>query len=61
MTELQQNCNTNKRHALLVRIGEKQIIHNTIDKLQQERGKRSNDDGGGSESTNKRQKTAWAQ
>lgn len=57
MTELQQNCNTNKRHALLVRIGEKQIIHSTIDKLQQERGKRSNDDDG-SESTNKRQKTA---
>lgn len=57
MTELQQNCSTNKRHALLVRIGEKQIIHNTIDKLQQERAKRSNENDDEA-SRNKRQKTA---
>ncbi|CDS08282.1 hypothetical protein LRAMOSA02230 [Lichtheimia ramosa] len=57
MTELQQNCSTNKRHALLVRIGEKQIIHNMIDKLQQERVKRSNENDDEA-SRNKRQKTA---
>ncbi|KAI8150417.1 hypothetical protein BJV82DRAFT_19902 [Fennellomyces sp. T-0311] len=31
-----QTCSRNKRHALLVRIGEKQILQTTINKLKQQ-------------------------
>lgn len=48
--------NRNKRHALLVRIGEKQIIQATIDKLRKAGSKRPAGESADPEKAKKREK-----